>query len=351
MRLFLFPFATTFLLGGCVLRASSANSNETCGTAVDPMRELEIVDDDALASLSKNAENGPLSFRHLVETIAGDEVPSATFTEAWMHALGPDVEREVRAAWTSNGPLDLARAPWRLTAVANRMDLAGKPKLGPLGEGRLVFGLTDGPADDPASAPRETTLIAEFALPTMRTKTEWAHTWHALGDSPLGSAAYDEALAHAVASFATRAALSQVRWNDPVSGLRQLALGAQGMLVVVPLRNTPPRALDGTRDLAAFAHAHADEIARDDHLLPVELLTTSTHTDARPWSLSDVSDEVRDAFALGTCGGCHAHDAIDGSFHLSPLRQGGAKLSPLLKGDLGRRADLLRQALCDESAR
>ena len=348
MRLFL--FATTFLLGGCVLRASPANSNETCGSAVDPLRELEIVDDDTLARLSQNAENGPLSFRHIVETIAGDEVPSATFTEAWMHALGPDVEREVRAAWISTGPLDLARAPWRLVAVANRMDLAGKPRLGPLGEGRLVFGLTEGPADDPASAPRETTLIVEFALPTTRTATEWAHAWHALGDKPLGSVAYDEALAHNVASFATRPSLSQVRWNDPVNGLRQLDLGAQGMLVVAPLRNTPPRALDGARELAAFAQAHAAEIARDDHLLPAELLTTSTHTDARPWSLSDVADEVRDAFALGTCGGCHAHDAIDGGFHVSPLRHGGAKLSPMLKEDLGRRAVLLRRALCDESA-
>src|SRR6185436_12053774 len=49
MRVFF--VATSLLLGGCVLRASTTNSNESCGSTVDPTRELEIVDDDTLARL------------------------------------------------------------------------------------------------------------------------------------------------------------------------------------------------------------------------------------------------------------------------------------------------------------
>lgn len=70
-----------------------------------------------------------------------------------------------------------------------------------------------------------------------------------------------------------------------------------------------------------------------------------------PWSLPDFGDDIRNAFALGTCGGCHAHDAIDGGFHVSPLRHGGAKPSPMPEEDLARRADWMRHTLCNGGAR
>ena len=327
------------LVAGCVLRQPEEKS-----IPVDASRELEIVDDATLAALSRNDVDGPLSFRRVVETLASDRTTTERFVDAWLHALGPDAERDVRLAWQSQTP-SLERAPFRLLAVANRMDLGGKPGIGPSGEGRLVYALTTGPADDPQSSPHTTTLIFEFALPSTRGVAEWASAWHELGAPPLQSAGYRDLLVSVVGTFMRNDSLSQVRWNDVDAGMHQLTLDDEGVLAVAPLRNTPERALDGAPVLLSFVKSHETDVASDAYLLPPSLSATSTAPDPRPWTLPGVDDDAREAFRLGTCGGCHANDALDGGFHVSPLRHDQAKLSPMLQLDLERRADLLRKNL------
>ena len=331
--------APLLFVAGCVLRRPDEPA-----VHVDAARELEIVDDATLAEVSRNDLDAPLSFRHVVETLADGHATPSAFVSAWLHALGPDAERDARVAW-QHDDLPLDRAPFRLIAVANRMDLGGKPGISDRGEGRLVYALTRGPADDATSSPLATTVIFEFALPSPRTTKEWATAWHGLGALPLQSPEYREALVHVAMAFEQRASLSQVRWNDLALGMHELTLDDQGLLVVSVLRNTPPRTSDGAPELVSFVKAHVDDVAKDAYLLPPSLSGTSTMPDPRPWTMPGVDDDTREVFRLGTCGGCHANQALDGGFHISPLQHDQAKVSPLLKVDLERRAELLRKNL------
>ena len=73
----------------------------------------------------------------------------------------PSFASVVTDAWpkTADGHIDLTRAPLRLLAIVNRMDLRDLSK-GSAGEGRFVFGVLDGNGN-----PLEFTLILEYRLP------------------------------------------------------------------------------------------------------------------------------------------------------------------------------------------
>src|SRR5690606_703542 len=72
-----------------------------------------------------------------------------------------------------DGALDLSRAPVRLLAIVNRLDLRDVAD-GHAGEGRFVFGVTDS-----SGAPTEFTLILEYALPASSSADvlDWANRW------------------------------------------------------------------------------------------------------------------------------------------------------------------------------
>ena len=94
------------------------------------------------------------------------------------------------ASWprAADGSLDLARAPFRLIAIASRLDLVTSP----LGEGRLIYGLVDPATGQPGLM----TIAFEFALPPLGTANDrqaWAAKWHALASHPFG-ADYNRAL-------------------------------------------------------------------------------------------------------------------------------------------------------------
>src|SRR5690606_792741 len=112
--------------------------------------------------------------------------------------------------------LDLSKAPFRLLAIVNRIDLrsdgggygGGGVIGGPIraadapgamiapdamiapapmpvhaGEGRFVFGVLD-----PQGRPLPFTVIFEYELPASdpREVLGWARSWHALGEVPFG---------------------------------------------------------------------------------------------------------------------------------------------------------------------
>jgi hypothetical protein len=287
--------------------ASCASQPGNDAHDVDPFKELLVIDEAVTASpLATNASGGPLGFRHTMEQIAGSPEEAQATTRAWLEKWAPP---------SMTKDFDLARAPFRLIGVANRIDLSEvtEPPGTSAGEARLLFGATDGPGDDPASRPLPITVIVELHLTGDR--AAWAKRWHALGARGAPGkidAEYTSALVAVVTDFVHGENLAQLRVNDATTS----ATGTMLEFHRNPMATSP-----GARFVTAA--------------LAVGPLPAST------------------------CHDCHGgvNPAIDSAFHVSPLRQGPAKLSRFLfdpdrapgeirDDELARRAAVLARLAC-----
>jgi len=278
---------------------------------------------------------------------------------------------DVACAHCTAKVLDLAQAPFRLVAIANRTDLRTRPnRTSPAGESRLVFALTRGPADDPASAPAPMSLIFEYALPDSKTPKEWVAAWHQLGTHPAFDEDYKKDLEVLTESFVKRdaapsrtngSALSQVRTNESAFNwiwqLREFHLDPVGSLRLAPTDNTPGESLNGSDVLRQFIMSNADAIKADQMVLPGSYAAGSANQFVVRWTFPGVDENIRVAFAKQTCNGCHSGEnpPIDTAFHVSPFRAGVAKLSPFLNDpqdpshdELTRRESVMSELLCGQ---
>lgn len=399
-----------FLLGAVIALAASCSPDgaesqapaaaPTCAAGLEPVerfKELLVVDDAVIGDArARNAEAGPWSFRHLVEAMApAGQTPSA-FVLAWLStwektttvnqfpvAARPLMREVVICPWLRATPangcnddcsscaqqeLDLGLAPFRLVGIVNRIDLRYRTYRSEAGEGRLVFGVTRGPGDDPASEPLLMTVGFEYNLPLSdgRTAGSWAARWHALGALPDYGPDYLAALQAITDEFTARgaepgspggSALRQLRTNerefDWLWELRQYELGERG-LTLAPLPNTPDRSENGSAELTRFVTQNREAVLAGTHELTPALAAGAAHPSS-PWVVPGASEPLRQAFARQTCDGCHQSEAVpvDFNFHLSPFRRGVDKVSPFLNNpadpsgdELEQRTALLRQALC-----
>jgi hypothetical protein len=176
-----------------------------------------------------------------------------------------ELENEPR----SGSPPDLARAPLKLLAIVNRIDLAGNPSYGNVGgaEGRFVFGVLG-----PGCTARPFTVILEYGVPrrTCASLRDWALAWVALNGMTPGSAAYNAALEALTEQFAhagadpgklAGSALDQVRTDEnalhpsgaekPQWELREFTLQATPVgirLREATVKQTPDEQFNAERD-------------------------------------------------------------------------------------------------------
>jgi hypothetical protein len=267
---------------------------------------------------------------------------------------------------------DLALAPFRLIAIPNRLELMGRPdpyNTLPNGEARLVFALTDGPADDPASQPLTMTVIFEYEVPPSYTPKQWASFWHDLAKHPSFDEAYKTDLAALTERYVGRdanptaqngSAIARIRTNERLFNnwnwqLRQFHLDATGHFGSVAVTNSPDRTLNGTPRLVDWVKANAEAIRSDKHLLIPSMHGPAADFAVNRWNVPGVDEPTRKAFATATCNGCHLVEtpSIDVAFHVSPFRSGVEKLSRFVNDpanptndDLGKRAVHMRSVLC-----
>jgi hypothetical protein len=314
--------------------------------AIDRDRELLVTDRAVLSSARSDdaSASAPWSFRHLMESLAAaSSADTATFVSDWLATwqqsstapsegslpLGvrPDVQRELVCPWLRLTPenacddtcahcaaskLDLSRAPFRLLAIVNRLDLAEtttgcKPEAS---EGRLVFvALRPG-----TSTPLSFHAIFEYVV--NGTAAGEPAAWHAL--AALQGDDYATALERLTRSFTDGALLGQLRTSENLAGtsweLRQFAR-LRGKLQPVALTNTVKDSLDGTPELATHVNAHESEIFAGDNAVPTSLGTafsTMPKADFK-WSSTDANPTALRLFGLSTCNGCHAGERGDTS--------------------------------------
>ena len=340
---------------------------------VDRGREILVTDDATLAKLSSNAAGDALSFRHAMERLpTSDAAPASTL--AWLRAWSQRLRDEGEAAradlldakvtcpWLrrvsqnacsdscdacADQVLSLEAAPFRLIAVANRTDLSVMPdRAADGGEGRLVYGLTDGPADAADSQALPFTVIVEYAQ--AGSAADWATRWHALG--AVGEGEFPSELAKLTAAFVDEGTLAQVRTADAVTGslvLHQFHLVA-GALVAADVRNTPDWGAVSEGAVRAFCADNAGAIENGTHVLPATWLAQSSALHVTPPAYVSTIAE-HDALMQGTCGGCH--DQAEKGFQIDPLATGDQKLSRFLVDpgksldEVGRRIEWMQVTL------
>jgi hypothetical protein len=402
-----FALGAFLVCSGCSSSTSSTTTAaDSCDVTIDTFKELIVVDESVLSDKrAQNAVGGAWSFRHVMEQLAPPGVEPGQYVLEWLrgwvaartfNGLPLDRPEELRekqmeerviCPWLRSTPanacnddcsacssqkLDLAVAPFRLIAISNRVDLAGMvASIMPAGEGRLVFGLTRGPADDPASPAAAMTVGVEYGLPNASPQ-QWAADWHALSAFTSFDEPYRAALQALTDRFVSRnaapsrpygSALSQLRTNESVLNwiwqMREFTLDAGGHLIGSATLNTPARPFNDTPQLATWLANNADAVRSGDYKMPLDLLGGSNEPLTFVWQAPKVDEPLRKAFANGTCNGCHVREdtTVNTTFQVSPFKKGTEKLAPQLlqedksvPGSLKARAETIRPMLCAGTA-
>jgi hypothetical protein len=334
-----------------------------CEAVVSEPKELMITDlrvvEDARAT-----GNGVWTFKHLMESMAPTALQAPEMVRqmfsTWLTdqtingqtvPARPNMADSVLNPWLNGGTtLDLARAPLRLLAIVNRLDLRNLSQ-GKAGEGRFVFGVNDA-----QGSPTPFTLILEYRLPATSEAQvlEWANLWHELGALDLGSAAYNTKLAQITQRFAGRnaepgrvngSALSQLRSNEIALSapweLREFVLSStNGLLRPDTVKLTPNSSFMDQSIVATFINQNQAAIIAERHDVPntfngVSFLGGSSLNTLGHWNAPGInSSEARHKFSLNTCNGCHGLDETDTLFlHINPRAAGQeAALSGFLTG-------------------
>jgi hypothetical protein len=408
------------VLGGAVLQNATCTPTATSGCTVgpavtDPFHQLFIVDpavtDPTRNPAASNAADGHLSFRYVMEQLAGtcpglsQAVCVSNFVLSWFAALGTDVVNGFSGAARNSNllnhwptladgvTLDMSKAPLQLLAVVNRTDLHRSGN----GEARLIYGIKVPGLQIDGNL---MTVIFEFALPSTPTSPNrlgWVNQFFSLPNNgskscQLSCASAADPVGCAFAcnvqlvtdQFIHPAQLIDLRTNEiflsPGEGTwawRQFVLSqASGVNIVATSVNAESAdfSLNNKDPLGSFLKANEADFETGFISLPIAIGSSpvlggiSTDTIFN-WSFSSfgVDEPARHAFSGRACNGCHNLEEasagaagiptlnIDGFFHVTPLRVADATgqnlVSPFVTQiELPRRASFMSNQLACGSA-
>jgi hypothetical protein len=303
-----------------------------------------------------------------------------TTANGWTAAKRQQIQNLVITPWenASGGPgmpLNLSKAPFRLLAIVNRVDLRGAGTGyggGNAGEGRFVYGVMDmrpvkGGGIDPytglpatACAPTQFTVIIEYGIdrkgcPAIR---NWGQQWYNLKFHVLGSPAYNAALQAITDQFTNanvaplkpnRSALNQLRTNEIAIAnpapddrwqMREFRLPkGNGHLFEANAKQTPHESLRNTDLTAHFVNSTPKGATVPDFWLGQKFLTNASDVPSPAvfWSdgptITIMPRSDRHDFSLNTCSGCHAEESDTVFTHIKPAPFGTpAGLSGFMTG-------------------
>jgi hypothetical protein len=377
-------------------------------TDIDPARSLVVTatsvveDPTRTANPCTGAGNGmgKWSFGYLMTQLANTSQtgldPSA-FTMRWLRKWmvdqtvndftvprRPTIQQLVIDPWLAasgpGGKLDLSKAPFRLLAIVNRVDLADNLVYGggSAGEGRFVFAAID--RRDGGCRVMEFTVIFEYGVEATgcRGLKSWAQRWQDLKQHGVGTPAYNAALeaiteefarAGAAPSKVNGSALNQLRTNEIALGrpweLREFRLDALegGHLREVTVKRTPDLSFNESGTTSNFVNANEAAILAETHDVPLDFPVGRPYLGgAAPTDPGMVwrggpnppinSGEARHKFSLNTCNGCHAGETDTRFTHVKPAPFGTeAPLSAFMTPGVSVTVDGLTHAFHDMQRR
>jgi hypothetical protein len=362
------------------------------------IRHVSVVDDPVRTSMDgdpADPRTGAWAFGRLMERLSPSDALGPDVTEEMFRSFAenqtvngftiearPAIMPFVLDPWprTPSGQLDLSRAPLRLLAIVNRLDLKDLAA-GKAGEGRMVYGVLD-----ENGFPMEFTVILEYLLPADDEDEyrAWADAFHALQALPFPSEEYNAALQAITDRFTGRNAmpgmpngssLIDIRTNEITLSfqweLREFHISAAtGFLVPAGLFQTPDASFNFGSTLARFINENEEAILAETHDAPATFegqpfKAGSVFNNIDIWFAPGINDpEARHKFSLNTCNGCHGGETDTGFLHVFPRFEGEQSfLSGFLTGitvfdpvtgeprrlaELSRRRALLQSVVCED---
>ncbi|MGJ8725265.1 MAG: hypothetical protein ACSHYB_11965 [Roseibacillus sp.] len=331
--------------------------------AVDPAKSLVITDLTVVedpdrtwdAFTNTGTPGGTWTFQFLMEQLCNQPMTGLDpklFARRWIDHFettqvinfdtvpprGGAVQADIIEKWETRNiamgldPLDLQNAPFRLTAIVNRVDLRSGSGYtsGDAGEARFVFCAYD--LDTGAHLPM--TVIFEYGVPLSgcRQIKQWAQQWQALTSDSLGSPTFNPALedlmlfvslANSDSSKPNGSALNQLRSNNFLGGpwtMREWQITGSGVapndLTEVTTKQTPAAIKNNTTDLANYINTFEPDILAGAHTVPLSFpgatpfLAGKSEVPPFVWSATGISNnDARHCFSLNTCSGCHGGEA------------------------------------------
>ncbi|HXG48768.1 MAG TPA: hypothetical protein VNO52_14175, partial [Methylomirabilota bacterium] len=381
---------------------------------IDPAKSLMITDlsvvEDPLRTFDPctgaGTPMGAWTFGRLMRDMANTPVtgiPAEEFVRRWLRSWETDqvinfdtvtnrqfdIRNDIIIPWENasggpGAPLDLAKAPFRLLAIVNRVDLRGNSFYGgsssnrcepacEAGEARFVFcavrlgtngtnyatGALGGQCD-----PLPFTVIFEYCVPKHGCTAirNWGWQWANLSLIPFGPA-YNAALQAITDQFATanadpsrlpnRSALNQLRSNEILNGalgwdLREWRLmccdSDAGHLKEVTVKQTPDFDHNLQPIVRDYINANTPAILLEQHTVPLQFQRQPFLAGDAPTpfgfffnAAGILNGEARFRFSLNTCNGCHGGETMTGFppffTHVAPRPAGvPAALSDFLTG-------------------
>jgi hypothetical protein len=316
---------------------------------------------------------GPWSFASLMREMANQPVTGVTpsqfarkWLDQWLAAQainGPPVParpnmNNVIQQWlaaSGGANLDLTKAPFRLIAIVNRIDLADNPAYGKTagaGELRFVFGLTNNCQPTPFA------VIFEYGVPPMNCLQlrQYAQKWTALSAQVPGTAAYNGALQAITDPIVKHGAggakpngstLNQLRTNEIFLTspweLREFVIDpGSHLLKETTTKQTPIAARNNTLAVTDFVNANLAAVLNGTYVVPLQFpgatpfLSGNAPIPPNFWRGNPqiANNDARSQFSLGTCNGCHFGETNTPFVHINPNSPIGAPaaLSGFLTG-------------------
>ncbi|HEY9856174.1 MAG TPA: hypothetical protein V6D05_10575 [Stenomitos sp.] len=332
------------------VQATQAQPKNPPNDPITAKKELVITDLSVVEDPVRTKGTGVWTFGTLMTRMANGRDPEK-FVRDWLttwtvdQTVNGDLVKNkkvgmdhVIALWpkTPDGKLDLTKAPFRLAAIVNRVDLR---RPGNAGEGRFVFhyvekdniAVAGAPNSKPGDDRAVFTVIFEYGISDdmiirsfqgktppkleqgqnqmaaqnrMKAVADWASRWHRLSRMPYGPG-YNVELqkitdvfsgANANPAKPNGSALNQLRTNEiqlglqgafgpggdpttlPVWELREFHVMPSGKLENVPMALTPKISLNHTTELGDYINQNEEDILKDAHVMPVGMMAGSSLT-------------------------------------------------------------------------
>jgi hypothetical protein len=336
----------------------------------DPCREanrelygssLVITDLGVVEDENRTKGLGPWSFGFLITQLANQQktgLSPSEFVSRWLKhwdepqvinqdqmPARPGIVEAITKVWqdvSGDGkPLDLEKAPFRLLAIVNRLDLRknralgmGRDGAGEAGEARFVF-CAVGRNDEPLPF----NVIFEYAITENVLKQKgfagvrkWGEQWLRLKDNKPGTEEFNSALEKITNQFTQAGvspgapndcALAQLRTNTEFGipwELREFRIDRNShVLKQVPVTDTPQIKYNMQDDISNYLKdpKHRDALLAERHHLsarfPLALAGSATAQANRIWKGPDgvaIDFKARRFFSMSTCNGCHAGEGF-----------------------------------------
>lgn len=287
-------------------------------------------------------------FSKIIETLTNDK---DQFIKNWIkqwkrselngYRLTPRDSNQILRKWPKkqDGSFDFSKAPFRLLAIVNRMDL--KSQKDPYGEFRLVYCFYD-----PVTLnPEEFTVIFEFKIPRTpnRNYAYWKKQFKDLSSLDFG-VDFNLKLNSIYNQIVSKKGLNQVRTNDFYLDfkweLREFRLN-NGFLKQTITAQTPDLTHNTSSEFQTWIGNNQVRIKNMDYIIPDKFLGASSVMDSEEfrWDFDlQFPEIIRKNLSVNTCNGCHGGETQTEFTHIKPRRRGvNSYISHFLHGELSDR--------------